>query len=65
MYTDGLTEAMNEQNELYGEDRVLRVLDGQKAIGKELVNYLLDSGADFVQGAEQSDDITMLTITFK
>ena len=64
LYTDGLTEAMNEQDELFGEEGVLQVLEGQKAIGRELVDYLKADIKEFAGKAEQSDDITMLALTF-
>lgn len=66
LYTDGLTEAMNISDELYGEDRVLAALAGKPEMSaQDLIAYLKESVAAFVGEAEQSDDITMLALTFK
>ena len=67
LYTDGVTEALNVQQELYGEERLQTALNDPA--GRDLhVNQLLPciSGqlADFAQGADQADDITMLGLTF-
>jgi serine phosphatase RsbU (regulator of sigma subunit) len=63
LYTDGVTEAANPAHELYGEDRLLEVLG--KAGGQEpgeLLETVKASLADFVCGAEPSDDITLLVL---
>jgi len=66
LYTDGLTEAMNTSEELFGEDRVLAALAGKPDMSaRDLIAYLKESVAVFVDEAEQSDDITMLVLTFK
>jgi len=62
LYTDGVTEAMNQNGELYGEDRLERALQRS---GREFVNEISNDVAAFVNGAEQSDDITMLALDFK
>lgn len=56
LYTDGITEAMNEKGELFGERRLRETL-AVKADVKAAV-------AAFVAGAEQSDDITDVTIAW-
>lgn len=61
LYTDGVTEATTQDNEFYGDDRLLACLsdcvnDAPEAI-LEKVKASLD---DFVGTAEQFDDITML-----
>ena len=65
-YTDGVTEATNENNELYGMDRLKAALD---ANADNSVNELLPAlKADidkFVGTAPQFDDITMLGFEFK
>jgi len=61
LYTDGVTEATSRANELYGEDRLLDCLN--KNIDhsvKEQIQDVLDDINDFVDGAEQFDDITMM-----
>ena len=60
-YTDGVTEATNENNELYGEDRLLKFIEN---CGDELVNnqlVMLKNDVDkFVGDREQFDDITIM-----
>nr|HOO64019.1 SpoIIE family protein phosphatase [Synergistaceae bacterium] len=65
LYTDGVTEAMNNEQELFGEERTalaLSKLKGRKAL--ELIRELRKVLGDFAEGAEQSDDITMMAFTY-
>lgn len=66
LYTDGITEAANKNNELFGEKRLLdccRELAGQSS--REIVEQVTETVGGFVVGAIQSDDITLLTISYK
>ena len=66
IYTDGVTEATNVYNELYGENRLLTVM--KAGIGKSSRDVLAIVRSDinsFVQDAPQFDDITMLGMVFK
>ena len=68
LYTDGVTEASDKNNNLYGEERLLAVLkkDEVKTLNpKELLNFVNDDVECFVDGAAQFDDITMLGMVFK
>ena len=62
LYTDGVTEAMNRAGELYGEERLERAL---AAAGREFATAIREDVAAFVDGAEQSDDITMMALDVK
>lgn len=68
LYTDGLTEAMNESHELFGLTRVEKGL--LECIGKEthtsekLIRTLTNRMNGFVDGAEQSDDLTLLAVQY-
>ncbi len=65
LYTDGLSEAENAQHEQFGELRMCEA--ARKALGAEPVNLIqsISSAVDqFVAGAEQSDDLTMLAIRY-
>jgi sigma-B regulation protein RsbU (phosphoserine phosphatase) len=65
MYTDGVTEAMNNHEELFGEERTALAIN--KLRGKtpvELIRELRKVLGDFAEGAEQSDDITMMAFTY-
>ena len=62
LYTDGLTEAKNRQNKLFGLDRVIATLSGDDSNCQMLIQHMYDAVELFVDGAEQSDDLTMLAI---
>lgn len=63
LYTDGVTEATDTENQLYGEERLLEVLNSKR--DEELTAILRGIRTDidrFVKGAPQFDDITMLVL---
>lgn len=63
LYTDGITEAKSKAQQYYGEERMLNVLSSRDNNDPELCTKLLVSSvSNFVNGAEQSDDITILCI---
>lgn len=65
LYTDGVTEAMDASQAMYGEDRLMEVVDRARSLGaRELVSAVNASISGFAGGAEQSDDITMLAIRY-
>ncbi|EGB14780.1 protein serine/threonine phosphatase with Cache sensor [Pseudodesulfovibrio mercurii] len=65
VYTDGVTEAMNPDSELFGEERLTRLLAGEsEPFAPKLVKDVGAAIHDFARGAEQSDDITMLAMQF-
>ncbi len=63
LYTDGVTEAVNANNNLYGIDRLKRICSNTSA-PKELVSKIKNDIELFANKTEQSDDITMLAIRF-
>jgi sigma-B regulation protein RsbU (phosphoserine phosphatase) len=66
LYTDGVTEAMNEQQDLYTDERLLEFLDTTDAAQPEPVIDAVNSSIhSFAGTAEQSDDITMLAMKYK
>lgn len=66
LYTDGVTEAANRTNDLFGEDRLLAAIARPPADGaafrasRRLCDDILAEVDAFAEGAEQADDITML-----
>ena len=63
LYSDGVTEAMNESGEEYGMDRLREVVVGTSSQGADEVNRaIFDSVREFTGEAPQSDDITCLTL---
>ncbi len=59
IYTDGVTEAVNGQKEFFGEERLERIL--MQSHGA-LIEAVTEEMEIFTDGAEQHDDITMLTL---
>ena len=65
LYTDGVTEATNESQELFGEARLLEALNEVSEEAAEYRCKTVKSAIDkFVGDAEQFDDITMLAVKF-
>ena len=66
-YTDGVTEAMNTEKELYSEERLQETLNRVGTPDVPVKDILTAVRADidaYANGADQSDDITMLGIRF-
>lgn len=72
LFTDGLTEAMNNQYQMFERERVIQeIQEVQKAKRKQgtqgvqhLLQAMTDKVQQFVEDAEQSDDLTMLAIKY-
>lgn len=63
LYTDGVTEAMDESRNLFGEQRMQEVLNNHKEqTCGEMMDVMKKAIAEFVGEMEQSDDITMLIL---
>ena len=66
LYTDGVTEATDASNQLYGEERLSGFMNGHVEDTAENVLHGLKQDIDrFVGEAPQFDDITMLMLDFK
>ena len=66
MYTDGVTEAMNPQYELFSDKRLQAVLGSlKKSSLEEMSQGLMQQVLAFAEGAQQSDDITMLLLKYQ
>jgi sigma-B regulation protein RsbU (phosphoserine phosphatase) len=65
MYTDGVTEAANIENELFSEERLRDNLSElQEKPIKDIVSSQLEKIEDFSKEAPQADDITMMIIKY-
>lgn len=65
LYTDGVTEATNAKNELYGEKRLVKLLDSLHGLTSEGICRAVKADIDaFVGDAPQFDDITMLYLKY-
>ncbi|CQR70818.1 Serine phosphatase RsbU, regulator of sigma subunit [Sporomusa ovata] len=66
MYTDGINEAMNTRYEQFGNDRLQQaILDAPVHSVQAVAAAILDSVRNHTAGAEQSDDITLMTVYYK
>ncbi len=66
LYTDGVTEATDTEEQLYGEDRLLTYLNAHQSDGARATLTGVKADVDaFVGEAEQFDDITMLMVEYK
>jgi sigma-B regulation protein RsbU (phosphoserine phosphatase) len=66
IYTDGVSEASNTQNELFEEARLRAIIEEFKGNNvTELGDSIREGMRVFTQGAAQSDDITILVIEYK
>jgi len=65
LYTDGVTEAMNEGGELYSEDRLKELLSKHQCSSvEESVRLSVDDVWAFQGEAEQADDVTVMTVSY-
>ena len=66
LYTDGVPEATNTENQLYGEERLLAFMNQNDSMeATELLPTLKANIDEFVGDAPQFDDITMLMFDYK
>ena len=63
VYTDGVTEAMNENRELFGEERLCEVISArQYETAQELLDAIINGIEVFAGETPQSDDITLFVV---
>jgi sigma-B regulation protein RsbU (phosphoserine phosphatase) len=66
LFTDGITEAVSQVEELFGDARLEQILDQTRGRGAgDIVGEVLGAVAEFAAGAEQSDDITCLALVYR
>jgi len=62
-FTDGVTEAMNDRSELFGDDRLRGILEENSDLSvEELREKMVDEVFNFAGGAVQHDDMTMVLV---
>ena len=67
VYTDGVTEAQNLEEEFYGEDRLLKILNSKVKeynASKEIIEVIKSDIKEFSNDASQFDDITILDLKY-
>ena len=65
MYTDGVTEAHNDKEELFNEDRLIELINNNNLNSIEFIDYLNGELDKFKGSQEQFDDITMMIFEYK
>ena len=67
LYTDGLPEAENNDNDMFGTERMLQVLNEapEAAAPQQVLAHVRSAVGQFVQDAEQFDDLTMLCVEYR
>lgn len=66
LYTDGVSEAQKEDEDLFGEERLLEVLNAVDSSDPKVICERAKEAVDrFMGDAPQFDDITMLSLTYK
>jgi len=66
LYTDGVVEATDANEELFGDDRMINALNTAKSASPEETLFIVRKAVDaFVKDAEQFDDLTMLCLEYK
>ncbi len=63
LFTDGVTESFNDQDEMFGEERVKRLIEEHAPdTANEIRQSLIDQVLAFVPDTERQDDITVMVI---
>ena len=66
LFTDGVTEAMDPDEQLFGVPRLKKVLTGQLECPLEqLQKCVLEAVENFTRGARQADDLTLLIVRYR
>jgi sigma-B regulation protein RsbU (phosphoserine phosphatase) len=62
LFTDGISEAMNAAGEEWGDERLTQVIGAHRALpARQLIDRIMRTSDDFVAGAAQYDDMTLIT----
>jgi sigma-B regulation protein RsbU (phosphoserine phosphatase) len=66
LFSDGVTEAMNLADEMFGSARLRDVVSGMRNVAtlEELQKTILGAIENFTRGAKQADDITLLLVRY-
>src|SRR5260370_9582527 len=66
LFSDGVTEAMDPDDQLFGVPRLKQLLTGQTECPLEqLQKCILESVENFTRGAHQADDLTLLIVRYR
>lgn len=66
LYTDGLCEAMNDERQMFGHDRIEHILTTKADVScEQVVQTILRDMDQFTEGRSPHDDITLVAIRFE
>ena len=66
VYTDGFTEAMNHSKSLFGDDRLVDIIDDSSSLPTQaILDRIVQEVNRFSNGADQHDDMTMILMKMK
>jgi serine phosphatase RsbU (regulator of sigma subunit) len=66
LFSDGVTEAMDPDDQLFGVPRLRDVLGDKKQMPlEEIQKSVLEAVENFARGARQADDLTLLLIRYR
>jgi len=61
-FTDGVTEAMTEQKEIFGRDRLLKLISRSEGTVESLVEGVVDDVEKFTAGSDSRDDTCLIGV---
>ena len=63
-HSDGLIEALNVQQDMYGTERLNDLIANipSESSAEEMIQFIFDDVQEFVQEAEQYDDMTLVVV---
>jgi sigma-B regulation protein RsbU (phosphoserine phosphatase) len=62
-FTDGISEAMNNADEEWGEERLTQTMQRCTALNPvETIGRIMQAAGEFVAGAKQHDDMTLVVL---
>lgn len=65
-FTDGISEAMNNSDEEWGEDRLIETVETCAGLSpSETIAHIMQAADTFVAGAKQHDDMTLVVLRCK
>jgi sigma-B regulation protein RsbU (phosphoserine phosphatase) len=65
-FTDGISEAMNKEDEEWGEDRLIQTVKQCQGLdAKQILDRIFIAADSFVDGAQQHDDMTLVVLRVK
>lgn len=66
IFSDGVSEALNSEEEEFGDDRILAAIqEGTARTAEQLVAHVFDAVREFTMGTAQGDDITAMVIRYR